>query len=743
MDMPWPQTASFFVTYSLYNSAGARSRMPVVLKAETNGALTTIAGNLGVNAIIDGQGTNAGFAIPVLEAVTANGDIYVSEFFSGSNIVRKIDLQGNVTTLGAWDVLPIPVSDFVVDSDGSCCFWGIDIGTGTSPLPLRKFRNGVLSNLPGAAGFGYTWSLAGAGNSLWMSLGQVAAGTTVFFGRFDLDSATLQPLWSAPQGTYNRPEASGTGATAWLGDLLGSLICVDPWQNVYLYANGDYVVNPQPPQRGGFIFRLGGRRSSQLGVFQQFSSDLHTSGALQAAAQNLDVAKELLVDLISLSLSQSLESDDAMRSLLNGNAALLDTPTIMTLVSNTMTALNVAPVRPLVDLPAVASARLDALERQVKSHLLEIDSASRPLNDSLVLHLTLSNNAAHDDSPSAHSVGLLGPLAATSGGMVSPQSLAGANVLLPDANPAILTVTNGLTVSSTNDFLFSPTADFTIAFWALPDSETGSSRGVARPEPLFIGTSNTLNAGWWAGLDSAGAFHCEFTPAGSATISYSFAPPESGWMHCAVVFARSAGVIRCFVNGVNVAQLPLDPGAGNLGSTNLVIGGGVSTNLVYSTHGPGSFTVNQSLLNELSIWRRAVGSAEIQALYNRGLSGLGLNLTAPRLSRRRQSHGASSHRARRFGRSRVAANIPPQPGSRSYPGHVSSCHPHQCASNHSLWRARPELRDPIPRPPSAPPPSGKPSRPTSMRIPSRSPPSTPAIVSSAPSPPNSPCFTRR
>lgn len=68
----------------------------LIRKVDANGNVTTIAGS-GAHGSANGQGTAASFDFPNRIAVDASGNIYVAD--SSNNLIRKIDTAGNVTTL--------------------------------------------------------------------------------------------------------------------------------------------------------------------------------------------------------------------------------------------------------------------------------------------------------------------------------------------------------------------------------------------------------------------------------------------------------------------------------------------------------------------------------------------------------------------------------------------------------------------------------------------------------------------
>ena len=67
-----------------------------IRKIEPSGVVTDFAGS-GSNGVKDGKAGVAAFSFPTMIAKNSKGDFFVSDY--GSNRIRKIDMQGNVTTV--------------------------------------------------------------------------------------------------------------------------------------------------------------------------------------------------------------------------------------------------------------------------------------------------------------------------------------------------------------------------------------------------------------------------------------------------------------------------------------------------------------------------------------------------------------------------------------------------------------------------------------------------------------------
>jgi sugar lactone lactonase YvrE len=70
----------------------------VIIKITNKGAMSTLAGTQGVRGSKDGTGTSAQFNQPQSVVVDSSGNVYVAD--AGNNMIRKINSQGVVTTIG-------------------------------------------------------------------------------------------------------------------------------------------------------------------------------------------------------------------------------------------------------------------------------------------------------------------------------------------------------------------------------------------------------------------------------------------------------------------------------------------------------------------------------------------------------------------------------------------------------------------------------------------------------------------
>jgi streptogramin lyase len=135
----------------------ADSRNEMIRKVTPAGIMTTLAGTAGKTGSADGVGSAALFDNPTGVAVDVAGNVYVAD--SGNDIIRKITLDGVVTTLaGTADKLGSADGagsaaqfnhPFAVAVDGAGNVYVADSGNDT----IRKIApGGVVTTLAGTAG---------------------------------------------------------------------------------------------------------------------------------------------------------------------------------------------------------------------------------------------------------------------------------------------------------------------------------------------------------------------------------------------------------------------------------------------------------------------------------------------------------------------------------------------------------------------------------------------------------------
>ncbi|MER2006880.1 MAG: hypothetical protein ABS939_05450 [Psychrobacillus sp.] len=108
-------TPSGLVSDSKGNVYVADTANHVIRKITSEGQVITLAGN-GRPGLMDGKSNAASFYFPQDLAVTTDGIVYVADTLN--HVIRKIDTNGNVTTLNAPSLRPVEIADGVIESAG-------------------------------------------------------------------------------------------------------------------------------------------------------------------------------------------------------------------------------------------------------------------------------------------------------------------------------------------------------------------------------------------------------------------------------------------------------------------------------------------------------------------------------------------------------------------------------------------------------------------------------------------------
>lgn len=180
-------------------------------------------------------------------------------------------------------------------------------------------------------------------------------------------------------------------------------------------------------------------------------------------------------------------------------------------------------------------------------------------------------------------------------------------------------VGRGFDLDGVNDIVTAPdspllqfgTNSFTIETWARADSTNNYSS-------LF---TKRLEGGSFTGInffrDPAGFLGAHIN-SGSLAVVSSDAPMQLGqFYHLALVIDRDANIAKMYVNGVLQASQPSLAGVGSLSSPEpLRIG-----RVVNSVANPNPAQAFDGVIDELSIYNRALMTAEIQNIVNAGGSG--------------------------------------------------------------------------------------------------------------------------
>jgi len=187
---------------------------------------------------------------------------------------------------------------------------------------------------------------------------------------------------------------------------------------------------------------------------------------------------------------------------------------------------------------------------------------------------------------------------------------------------------NGCVMNTNTPPLTNITNSFTIEFWAYPTQgflmqPEGGGWGIAGQSYAVFPEYGDQTGGAGAGVSvgTNGVSVLEHA-AGYLPSLLSYTNPIFGWTHIAVVYANKQPTL--YVNGVNVrtgltsTEAFVFPGK-NLGSSY-----GSSEGHSYTTYGP-----YQGLLDEVSIYDRALGADEIAAIYHAGGAGKCFTPTPP------------------------------------------------------------------------------------------------------------------
>lgn len=112
-----------------------------IRKVDPQGNVTTIAGS-GVLGSADGKGAEASFSNPMGVIVGSDGNIYVAD--TGNHLIRVIDKQGNVTTLNAEPERVVEVVPGVVEGAGDYKDGALAQALFNEPYAMVSDANGNL-----------------------------------------------------------------------------------------------------------------------------------------------------------------------------------------------------------------------------------------------------------------------------------------------------------------------------------------------------------------------------------------------------------------------------------------------------------------------------------------------------------------------------------------------------------------------------------------------------------------------
>ena len=187
----------------------------------------------------------------------------------------------------------------------------------------------------------------------------------------------------------------------------------------------------------------------------------------------------------------------------------------------------------------------------------------------------------------------------------------------PSGNPSEVAGLEGnaLELDGSGDFIslgsaaqlqFGAISDFSVSLWLRSDGWSG--------DPVFLGNKNWIsgsNQGWLlAGETDGKSWQWNYKGAGGSRLDYDFAGvvADGGWHHIAVTHDRD-GMVSFYQDG-ELLTAGWISGLGNI-NTGLATALGQDGTLNY----PDDLAAE---LDEVRVWRRCLGAAEVAALYGAG-----------------------------------------------------------------------------------------------------------------------------
>ena len=237
-----------------------------IRKITATGTVTTLAGS-GSAAFANGQRTSASFNMPLGVAVDGSGNVYVADL--GNHRIRKVDVQGNVTTLAGSG------TQGAVDAQGTSASFdsprGVAVDTGGNVYVgdwgterIRKIDlSGNVTTLAGSGGFGFA---DGQGISAIFARpnGVAVDGSGNVYvadhNNHRIRKIDVQGNVTTLAGSGDWAFADGQGTSASFGGPIG--VAVDGNGNVYV---GDYynnrirkITTPTPTNYAEMVIVQGG-----------------------------------------------------------------------------------------------------------------------------------------------------------------------------------------------------------------------------------------------------------------------------------------------------------------------------------------------------------------------------------------------------------------------------------------------------------------------------------------------------
>jgi sugar lactone lactonase YvrE len=240
-----------------------------IRKVSAAGAVTTLAGSVGVSGTNDGIGSAAQFNYSTSVAVDGAGNVYVAD--TSNNTIRKVTPAGVVTTLAG---RAGGLSGYgSADGTGSAAQFAFPQGVAvdsagnvyvadTQNNTIRKITpTGVVTTLAGMAGYEHQGSADGIGSAAqfnWPSGVAVDGAGNVYVA--DMRNNTIRKVTASGAVTTlagrvgSSGGADGTGSAARFNNPAG--LAVDSVGNVYVADNGNHAI--RMVTQAGVVTTIGG-----------------------------------------------------------------------------------------------------------------------------------------------------------------------------------------------------------------------------------------------------------------------------------------------------------------------------------------------------------------------------------------------------------------------------------------------------------------------------------------------------
>jgi hypothetical protein len=600
----------------------ADSANNVIRKVNSSGIITTVAGNYSLGAGYSGDGgaaTNAALNYPVCVAVDGSGNLYISDY--GNAVVRKVDTNGVITTVAGNHSLGAGYSGdggaatnaalnypfgIVVDGSGD-----LYIADSQNSLIRKVNASGIITTVVGNhnLGAGYSGDGGAATNATIHAPDVVATDKSgnLYFSDFYnnvVREVNTNGIITTVAGNYNLGAGysgdGGAATNAALNEPNG--VVVDGSGNLYIADQGNNVV--REVNTSGIITTVAGNHGLGAG----YSGD---GGAATNAAMNNPTG-------VDVDGSGNLYIADAVN-----NVIRKVTPVYNIGGNGTLTLTNVQ-LSQAGNYSALVS-NIAGSTNSVAATLTVNVPVCTPAPSGLVSWWQAEWNAY--DSIGNNNGTAIGGVSYTNGEV-------GQGLYLTNASAYVnVPASSGLDVGTGSGF--------TVELWISPNdvsiqhplTEWGDGNlGTTLGPLLWISVSLGGGQGGPGALvanivDTGGGSHILYSAAGIVQTNV--------FQHVGMTYDKTTGNAALYYNGAVVA-------AANLGiftprtSSVLLFGHRIVTGETYS-----------GVLDEISLYNRALGSNEIAAIYNAGSAGKCFTPVAPVILTQPQSQtnaiGASAN----------------------------------------------------------------------------------------------------